>query len=492
MIEPVARRAGIALALLLPVLVACTSVNPATGDEDFTLFMSPDQEAQIGAQEHGKIVDRFGGVYDDSKIGGYVAEIGGRLVANSETPRAPFRFTVLNTPDVNAFALPGGYVYVTRGLMALANSEAELAGVLAHEIGHVVARHAAQRYSRSVVAGIGGAILGAVTNEQIGQLAGLGSELYLSSFSREQEFQSDTLGVRYLRRTGYDPGGMASFLRTLSAQTALAGKLAGVDPNAAGSNFFSTHPRTLDRVNRAVAEAGGADGAVRRDAYLDKLSGLVFGDDPSQGIVRGREFIHPGLRLRFEVPPGFRLFNTAEAVFARESSGGAIKFDSAGSETPPNALADPLVYLRRIWAPNARLTGTQRLEINGMDAATATTRVNGRVGNYGPLDVRLIAIESGGRDIFRFMFMTPPNRTAALNEDLQRTTFSFRRLSEREAARVHPLTIELFNVRPGDTSQSISRALPYDDFQQERFLVLNGLAPGQPLTPGERVKIIAR
>lgn len=483
------RRAAIALAWLLPVVVACTSVNPATGDENFTLFMSPAQEARIGAEEHVKILDRFGGVYDDPKIGGYVAEIGGRLVANSETPRAPFRFTVLNTPDVNAFALPGGYVYVTRGLIALANSESELAGVLAHEIGHVVARHAAQRYSRSVVAGIGGAILGAITNEQIGQLASLGSELYLSGFSREQEYESDTLGVRYLRRTGYDPGGMASFLRTLIAEKALNGKLAGVDPNVAASNFFATHPRTIDRVNRAVAQAGGAGGVVRRDAHLDNLAGLVFGDDPSQGIVRGREFIHPELRFRFEVPPGFRLFNTAEAVFARESSGAAIKFDSAGRETH----RDPLIYLREIWMPKARLERQQRLEINGMDAATATMRLRGTVGNYsGPLDVRLLAISAGGREIYRFMFMTPPNRTAALREDFQRTTFSFRRLSEREAAQVQPLTVELFDVRPGDTSQSIAQGLPYDDFRHERFLVLNGLSPGQPLTLGQRVKIIAR
>ncbi|MCH8111491.1 MAG: M48 family metalloprotease, partial [Proteobacteria bacterium] len=415
------RRAMIALAWLLPAVVACTSVNPATGDENFTLFMSPAQEARIGAEEHAKILDRFGGVYDDPKIGGYVAEIGGRLVANSETPRAPFRFTVLNTPDVNAFALPGGYVYVTRGLIALANSESELAGVLAHEIGHVVARHAAQRYSRSVVAGIGGAILGAITNAEIGQIASLGSELYLSGFSREQEYESDTLGVRYLRRTGYDPGGMASFLRTLIAEKDLNGKLAGVDPNVAASSFFATHPRTIDRVNRAVAQAGGAAGVVRRDAHLDNLAGLVFGDDPSQGIVRGREFIHPELRFRFEVPPGFRLFNTAEAVFARESGGGVIKFDSAGRETHP----DILVYLREIWMPKARLERQQRLEINGMDAATATTRLRGTVGNYsGPLDVRLIAIAAGRREIYRFMFMTPPNRTVALREDFQRTTFS--------------------------------------------------------------------
>ena len=483
------RRVLFVLVWLIPMLAACTAPNQATGQQSFTLFMSPEQEARIGAQEHAKVLDRFGGVYDDPQIGGYVAEIGGRLVANSETPRARFTFTVLNTPEVNAFALPGGYVYVTRGLIALANSEAELAGVVAHEVGHVVARHAAQRYSRSVVAGIGGAILGAITNEQVGQLASLGSELYLSSFSREQEFEADTLGVRYLGRTGYDPGAMASFLRTLNAEKNLRARLADADPNAGAGSFFATHPRTLDRVGRAIAEAGGGAGVVRRDPYLDTLAGLVFGDDPSQGIVQGREFIHPELLLRFEVPPGFRLFNTSKAVFAREPGGAAIKFDSAGRETHP----DPLVYIRRIWTPDARLEEQQRLDINGMAAATATFRTRGKVGNYsGPLDVRVIAIEFGGRDIYRFMFLTPPNRTAALRQEFQRTTFSFRRLSEREASRVQPLTVELFLVGRGDTSQSIAQGLPYEDFRHERFLVLNGRSPGEPLTPGERVKIIAR
>ena len=478
-------RALVSLALLL---VAACGVNPATGGQSFTLFMSPAQEARVGAQEHAKIVERFGGVYDDLAIGGYVAAVGGRLAAHSEMPNARFFFTVLNTPEVNAFALPGGYVYVTRGLIALTNSEAELAGVLAHEIGHVAARHTAERYSRTVVAGLGAAILGAITNDQIGQLANLGSELYLLGYSREQEFQADTLGVRYLRGTGYAPSGMVSFLAALETEKNLTARLARIDPAQLEGGFFSTHPRTLDRVARAINEAGTADGVVRHDEHLGRLAGLVFGDDPSQGIVKGRDFVHPDLGFRFTAPPGFRVTNTSDAVFARDDAGAAIVFDNAGAATHP----DPLIYLRDIWADNVRLADVERIEINGMAAATATSRVRGRVGDYqGPLDARFVVIQFGGRQIFRFQFLSPPGRTAALRDAYQRTTFSFRRLSAREAARVEPLTVELLRVRAGDTSAALAAGLPFDEFRTERFLVLNGLQPGEPLTPGRRVKIIA-
>lgn len=477
--------AGLALLLLT---AACGSVNPVTGQPSFTLFMSPAQEARVGAREHANVLDLFGGVYSDPEIGGYVATVGGRIAANSGIANARFIFTVLNTPDVNAFALPGGYVYVTRGLLALTNSEAELAGVLAHEVGHVAARHTAERYSRAVVAGLGAAILGAVTNDQIGQLADLGSELYLRGFSREQEFQADTLGVRYLRGTGYAPKAMASFLRTIEAETNLTARLARVDPASRGGGFFATHPRTLERVTRAINEAGASDGVVRREAHLERLAGLVFGDDPSQGIVKGRDFAHAELGFRFTVPPGFRLTNTSEAVFARDDGGAAIVFDGAGRKTHP----DPLIYLRDIWAGGVRLGDLQRIDINGMNAATGTSRIRGRIGDYqGPLDARFVVIEFGGRQIYRFQFLSPPGRTAALREAYQRTTFSFRRLSAREAARIQPLTVELLRVGPGDTPEVLAQGLPFDEFRTERFLVLNGLAQGQPLTPGTLVKIIA-
>ena len=250
------RIVGVVVAFLLLAAVPSCTPNPATGQQDFTLFMSESEESRIGAQEHSKIIDRYGGVYDDLEIGAYVAEIGGRLAANSERANASFTFTVLNTPDVNAFALPGGYVYVTRGLIALANSEAELAGVVAHEIGHVIARHTAQRYSRAAATQIGATLLGAlVGSREVGDLLQVGGQLYLLSFSRSQEFEADTLGIRYLNRTGYDPVAEAQFLQNLGREKDLQNRLAKRDARDRQSDFLATHPNTPERVQRAIAAA---------------------------------------------------------------------------------------------------------------------------------------------------------------------------------------------------------------------------------------------
>ncbi len=464
---------------------ACTT-NPATGKQDFTLFMSESEEARIGARAHSKIIARYGGVYDDPEIGAYVAEIGGRLVANSERPRGRFSFTVLNTDDVNAFALPGDYVYVTRGLIALANSEAELAGVIAHEIGHVIARHTAQRYSRAAATQIGAALLGALAgSQQIGDLAQLGGQLYLSSFSREQEFEADSLGVRYLRRTGYDPMAEARFLENMGREKALQDKLARNERQARQPHFLATHPNTPDRVRRAVAAAGGGPSGRprRRDLFLDRIDGLLFGDDPEQGFVRGQRFLHPVLRFAFKVPRDFRLINTSERVIAVHPNEAAIVFDSAGRETHPDILA----YLTLVWADGVHLRDIERMTINGLAAATAHTSVETR---NGPRDLRLVAIQFNNGEIYRFRFFTPPRLTDRLSADRRRTIFSFRALSRDEAGQLKPFRIAVATVGRDDTVESLAARLPFPDLKVERFRTLNGLRPGDLPRPGQRVKLV--
>ena len=209
---------------------------------------------------------------------------------------------------MNAFAIPGGYVYVTRGLLALANNEAEVSGVLAHEIGHIAARHSAERYSKGVLLSIPAVLLGVVTGSQeVANLAGSAGAVYLQSYSREQEYQADLLGVRYLSRTNYDPYGMASFLGQLEADDKLDSKLSGNPEMADQSNIMASHPRTADRIQRAIQEAGGtqvSNPIVERDLYLRKIDGLLYGDQPEEGYIRGRRFAHPTLRFEFEVPAG--------------------------------------------------------------------------------------------------------------------------------------------------------------------------------------------
>jgi len=471
--------------ILLASAPSCTP-NPATGQQDFTLFMSESEEARIGAQEHSKIIVRYGGVYDDPKIGAYVAEIGGRLAANSEGAKTPFTFTVLNTPNVNAFALPGGYVYVTRGLIALANSEAELAGVVAHEIGHVIARHTAQRYSRAAATQIGATLLSAlIGSREVGNLLQVGGQLYLLSFSRAQEFEADTLGIRYLNRTGYDPVAEAQFLQNLGREKELQDRLAQRDARDRESDFLTTHPNTPERVQRAIAAAGGGPSGrpLRRDIFLDRINGMLFGDDPEQGLVRGRRFMHPGLRFGFEVPPNFRLFNTSERVIALHPDKAAIVFDSAG----PNTHPDVLTYLTQIWASGVALKGVERLMINGMAGATGQTTVDTQNGRA---NLRMIAIQFANGSIYRFRFLTPPALTDRLNADLRRTTFSFRTLSQSEASGLKPYRLQSITVGASDTINSLAARLPFADFQVERFRTLNGLGPSDRVRAGQRVKIV--
>lgn len=478
----------IALAGFMPVLTSCVTTNPATGQPELTPFMSLAEERRIGAEEHPKMLARFGGVYDDIDIGAYVAEIGGRLVKNSELPNLEFRFTVLNSPEVNAFALPGGYVYVTRGLLALANSEAELAGVLAHEIGHVTARHAAQRYNRAIATSLGAAVLGAVVQSPgVDQLAQIGGELFLKGFSREQEYQADAFGVRYMLRTGYNPEAQATFLRTLSIHNSLERELAGREGRDPISDFFATHPRTDDRVRRAISAArlsGAVPSALLlRERYLQQIIGLLYGDDPEQGLVRGQTFVHPSLGFTFEVPPKYRLFNTERAVFAKGPEDAMIRFDSAKNRT----AVDMVSYLLQTWGRGVGLSDVERILINGMEAATgrASVRSKGQ-----PADLRLVAVRFAHDKIYRFMMVTPLKTEQNLRQNLQRTTYSFRRLSPGEANDYRPFRLGVIVVKSEDTIERLARTLPLPDYQVARFQTLNGLSKDATLSPGQRVKIV--
>jgi len=476
-----------ALPLLAAVaLLAACATAPGTGRSFFTGGLSQGDEAKLGAEEHDKIVAEFGGVYRDAALARYVSSIGDLLVRTSETPEQKFTFTVLNTPIVNAFALPGGYVYVTRGLIALADDEAELAGVIAHEIGHVTARHTAERYGQAMAAKIGQIGLGLLFGGEAANAFGSVSALALRSFSRDQEHEADGLGVRYMSRAGYDPGAMASFLTQLQADSALQAALLGQPGKADEFNIMQTHPRTAERIERTVQEAQARsvrDPMRGRDVYLDKIDGLLYDDDPAQGFVRGRRFLHPELRFGFEVPEGFRPVNGRAAVTARGPDGAAILFDRA--KTPwRGAMTD---YLTRVWAEGVRLEDVEALSVNGLAAATG--RVEGRTGS-GPVVLRLVAFRHPDGAIYRMLFVAPAAQAAAFSVPFRRTTYSFRVLSAGEAAALRPHRLRVVTVRPGDTVARLAARLPYADDREARFRALNGLAPGARLQPGRRVKTI--
>ncbi len=481
-------RAAMALALLAvgAVLTGCETA-PATGRSFFTGGMSAKDEIALGAKEHDKIVPQFGGAYQEPTLNAYVRSVGGLLAKTSESPDLKFTFTILDTPMVNAFALPGGYVYVTRGLLALSSDEAELAGVLAHEIGHVTARHSAERYGQATAAKIAqiglGILFGGAASDAVGAVGGLA----LKSFSREQEHEADLLGIRYLARAGYDPQAMATFLEHLLADSRLEAEMAGQAGKADEFNIMQTHPRTADRVAAAMREAGvkTVKNPMRpRDIYLNKIDGMLYGDNPEQGIVRGRRFLHGKLKFSFDVPAEFQLANGRRAVVARGPGGAAIIFDRGKAD---GNIAMP-AYLTQIWAKGVALRDVEAIAVNGMAAAT------GRIGldtKKGPRDVRLVAFRYDAKTIYRMLFVTRPDAGAALAEGLRKTTYSFRKLSEREAAAIKPLRLRVRKVRSGETLPSIAARSPFESHAVQRLRVLNGLSPDGKLRPGQKIKTVA-
>jgi len=486
--------AGIGATAACTGLCGCGSVNPATGRSSFTGLSSVEDDIKLGKEEHGKIVQEFGGEYENRRLQGYVDGIGLTLARHAEFQQFNYRFTILNTPVVNAFALPGGYVYITRGLLALASNEAELAGVMAHEIGHVNARHTAERIAATQVSQLGliaGAIGAAVLGlpgevMQLGQTVAMAS---IQSYSRSQELEADTLGIRYMSRAGYDPQGMVTFLSTLREQSMLEAQVQGLPPGKVDEfNIMATHPRTKERVEQAMKVAATARPVkprIARDAYLDNIDGILYGDDPKQGIVRGRLYQHPGLRFQFRVPEGFRIVNGERQISARDNTGAEILFDTARIKNSRTMAA----YLQNEWTAKTPLRDVETITINGSEAATGWLRTQDQ--RRGAIDLRGVAIRRDASSVYRFLFVTPASQSQRLSRPLRETTYSFRTLSAEEAAKIQALRLLIVPARNGDSIAALAKALPYDRYNEAWFRLLNDLKPGEGLRAGQRLKVVA-
>lgn len=484
--NPALRAAFLALPLTLS-LAAC-STNPATGQSQFAALMSPQQEASVGATEHQKIMQTMGDQHITPETKAMVSAIGAKLAAHTERPDVQYKFFVLDSDVVNAFALPGGYVYVTRGLLALANSEAELAAVLAHEIGHITGRHSAERYSRGVLTSLGAAVIAAALDSPAAaQAAGIGSDLYIKSYSRGQEHEADGLGVRYLQRAGYDPRAMASFLQNLQRNEALENTLAGRTPQGGGASYFSTHPQTADRVAQVQALAAQAmDGSATndgRDSYLRALDGLIYGDSPQHGYVRGTAFYHPEMNFTFTAPQGFTLANEPTQVVAKNAQGVVMIFDAASN---PQQL-EPAAYIARAWLQNAQV---QAAPVNVEGKAGATAAFNGTVGGQ-PASIRVFAVQWKPDMMFRFQIAMPQGMSQATAEELKRAVYSLRPLTAQEKQNVQPWRLRTVSAQSGDTVATLAQRMPFDRMKDDHFRVLNGLDAGDNVQAGRLYKIVS-
>jgi len=475
--------------LLWGGLSGCTT-NPATGESSFTGGFGKAEEINVGRREHPRILRAFGGEYGTPGLRRYVDSVGQLLARTVERRDLKYTFSIVNSDIVNAFAMPGGYIYVSRGLLALASNEAELASVLAHELGHVNALHHGRRQGDNLLANLLVTGLGIAAGRGAAQLGGLVAGGVLRSYSREHEHEADQLGIRYMKRVGYDPAAAVEFLRKMRDESRFQAKRLGRSPDKVDEfNYLATHPAPKDRVARAArlaAAARVANPMLAAGIYLNRIDGMLYGDDPAQGFIRGRVFAHPRLRFRFEVPPGFRLFNSPKAVIARGPNEALIRFDHAAKP----ADGPMRYYLTDIWGRRAGVGKVETLRINGLEAATGITR--GRVGGKSR-DLRLLAIRKDLQTIYRFVFISRPRDTAGLALAFRRTSHSFRLMGEAEAGALRPLKLGVRRAGADDSAATLAaRMATGPDLALDLFRILNGLRGGRDIRPGQRVKMVVR
>ncbi len=485
-----------ALAAAASLALAGCITNPlSTGTEENSI---PDRQAitlppapprltsldAASAREHQRLVAAFGGEYRSPQAQALLDSIVQRLGQATERPSERYAVTLLNSPVVNAFALPNGNIYVTRGILVLANDTSEIASVLAHEMAHVITRHAVDRQELERTATLVNRVRSDVLQDEAAAKAlNAQGRVAIASFSRQQELEADALSVRIIARAGYDPYGATRFLDSLGRTTAIRAQLLGVNPNAAGMDITATHPAAPERLQLATLAARqiGAPGVgeAERNRYLLAIQGVTVADDPSQGFVRGQTFSHPRLGITFTAPSGYLVENGKDAVVAFSPEGGrALRFDQVKLDAGRSLEA----YVGGSLVDGAASTNVETLTINGLPAAASRAESDGWT-------YRIFAIRSGDRT-FRLTYAAR-EMTPAVEADFRRSAETFRRLLPEEAQRLRPLRIALVTASAEDTAESLASRMVSDEPKLERFRVLNGLQVSDRVFAGQRYKIIA-
>ena len=477
---------AVALALSLPGVVVAQSTSVALAAPITAA------ERQQGTAATASIIAEYGGAYRGPQAQ-YAERVGRRVAVQSGLSSDPsaFNVTLLNSAVDNAFAIPGGYVYVTRNLLALMNDEAELAAVLGHEVGHVAARHSAKRQEtatrNSILGALGQLLVGSVAgNSGIGQLLtrgiGTGAQLATLSFSRSQETQADDLGINYLAGAGYDPAALSTMLEDLAAQNLLSQQIAGA--SSALPAWASTHPDPASRVRRAQQQAtqvGRATSDRGRAPFLAAIDGMLYGDDPKQGVIDGRIFLYSPGRVAFSVPQGFAIANGARAVTI-SGEGGQAQFSTA----PYNGNLSRYVtsVLSQLGNSSTSSAAVRETQVNGIPAAYTTVRAQS---GQTEIDATVFAYAPARDRAYHFLVLAPAGQGLGALEPL---VASFRTMTPADTASAKPRFLRVIAVRSGDTQESLAARMAFPAYRLERFRVLNRLNPGQTLRPGDKVKIV--
>ena len=492
-VDTMSRRHPIARLFLLGglAITAACATNPVTGNREF-VTISEAQEIAIGREADAQIKGEMG-VYEDQQLQQYVEEIGIAVAASSHRPDLDWQFAIVDSPVINAFALPGGYIYLTRGMMAYLSDEAELAGVLGHEIGHVTARHSVQAYSRSTGATWGllaaqifvpamrtpyGAPMG------LGDAAGAGLGMLFLKFGRDDETQADRLGAEYATLSGWDPRGVGDMLSTLA-------RIADTTDRRGTPNWLSTHPAPVNRVtdvSGTVAQLLTAtdSGTLRVDraGYLDRIEGLIYGDNPADGIVRGNEFLHPALRFALAFPGGWEVRNSETLVVAKQPGREnymILRLAESSQEDLQRIAERDMIEAG--YQPEQGTTSS----INGLEAYLGIyTR---EVDELGPLVARVAYIRAG-RSVYVLGGFAPVTEFSYVERDVDASIGSFRQLSRDEAEQIRPNRVTVSVVQDGDTWQRIAQRSGEEIVLASTLAIMNGYPVNEQPAPGDQIKIV--
>jgi predicted Zn-dependent protease len=473
------------LAFIAAMLMTACATNPVTGKRELS-FMSEEQEISVGRELDAQVRQEMG-LYENDDLQRYVRDLGMQLARSSQRPNLPWSFAVLDSPAVNAFALPGGFIYITRGILPYLDNEAQLVGVLGHEIGHVTARHSAQQYTRGMGASLG-VLVGSIFVPQMrpfGDLAQGGIGVLFLKFGRDDELQADALGAEYAAAGRWDPDEVPAFLTTLA-------RIAETTDRNGVPNWLSTHPQPENRAER-VGEtvknvrtaAEGSPWTVDRDGYLARIDGIVFGDNPEDGVVRGNLFLHPPLRFALEFPEGWEITNSDEQVVAQEP-GNKVFMVLRSIDARPGSSLDQAAqqHMRESGYKPADLASAT---IGGMQAVLGT--YEGSASGIGKVTARGAHVELG-RTTFFIGGIAPPDIYARVAGDFDRAIQSFRQMSAAEADAVEPNLVDLYTAREGDTWQSIAQRAGKGLVSANTLAIMNDHAIDEQPKPGTRLKIV--